>query len=213
MITFNSFGHNDQNSTQIYSVVDDNTISVNGGDFNVTIVDKDVNGEFNRIQVIFRDGTVKERRAYFNLNNAQQYLDGGGSTSYTPFIFGDINGSTVYNVYYEDSNQSWSSATFSFSESNITAASGLVDTITNPILDTNYTITSEGYLNFYLTDEQEDAWLKLVNQADSELYYELCWRSSKSEVESCQEAADEEYLFGSKEAAQEFLDQKLGQGE
>ena len=116
---------------------------------------------------------------------ATPFTDGNFSTA-------DLNGTTMYNVFYESDENQWYLSNFTFTDTEI----HMEDDINSSIYeDTNYSITAEGYIELVNPlnwgDSNVNSYIKIADYNASLLT--LCWRGDTSELASC--TGDDEYFY------------------
>ena len=112
---------------------------------------------------------------------------------------------TVWDVYQEHNNTTgenfWKGDTFEFTTDRITAQEGITATVSNPALDTNYSITDRGQVVFFDALENQFTYLTIVDMSESNIT--LCW--SDTAIPTCQEG-DYEFVYFNQSEAQGVLD-------
>ncbi|MBI9089867.1 MAG: hypothetical protein JEZ12_11675 [Desulfobacterium sp.] len=117
-----------------------------------------------------------------------------------------LNGKTLYNVYFEDDDNKWEIATFTFTDTSLSAVS---DNDENDRIDNApYAITNEGYLSFTAYDENEGKeetdyikGLELTND-----YLSLFWTDEIEDFSGS--TPNDEYFYFDLQTAQNFVTTK-----
>jgi len=153
-------------------------------------------------------------RFYYKQVDAQAYYD-SQTTSDTAFKFTTdyLNSKTLYNIYEECTGGnyqngvctgtiSWEKATVSFTDSAATL-SGTFDGVFSSVT-VSYTITSEGYITFFDTEENETIYIKPIEKTDS--FIRIDWSGQRDGLSN----DFIEYLFFDEAIGDAFLADKNG---
>ncbi|MCK5293866.1 MAG: hypothetical protein KAJ49_04390, partial [Arcobacteraceae bacterium] len=103
------------------------------------------------------------------------------------FTTSDLNGMTLYNVFYEGDENKWLNIPFSFTDSNFTFKEN------NTTHTIDYNITTEGYITFIPPWDGEDiSFIKIAGDRNATVL-QLCWSDDLTNIASC--TGDEEYFY------------------
>ena len=115
------------------------------------------------------------------------------------------NAETVWNVYPESNDTTgeyfWKSTTFEFTQERLIAQDGIVATVDNSVVDTNYSLTDKGQLVF-LDEDNNLTYLRIEDMNSTAI---TTCSSSGTEVVTCSES-DYKFVYFSQSEAQGVLD-------
>ncbi len=143
-------------------------------------------------------------RFYYNQADAQAHYDSQTSSTDTAFKFTTdfLNGNTFYDIFLGFNSAVWEKETFSFTGTTFNL-SEIVNGQSVSGENISYTITNEGYITFFDTEDDETTYIKPIEKTAD--FIKIYWSSQTGELNTNDSI---EYLFFDEATGDAFLADK-----